>query len=283
MAPGFEPRIESDYAKYKYNFRLGLSAPFLVGNLAKTMAFLKAEYGFTKIYFVHQDVAWAKGTANGLKGLLEKGGWTTVGIDAYPTGSRDFSSSITKAKAGGAQVLVPVFDMPESGVLVKQARSMKLPALVAGFISPAAAGNAWATFKDDIDGLVNFVFEPGTITLNTPRSKAFGEAYTKAYGEEIRQRMSGHGPGPSYDAVYVLAAAITRAKSVDADAIVAELEKTDMDGAIGKIVFNKNHQVIYGEDPRTSATSLAFQWHGGKRTVVYPPGLAEGKIELPAK
>jgi branched-chain amino acid transport system substrate-binding protein len=283
MAPDFEKRIEADYPKYKYNFRLGLSAPFLVQNLAKTMAFLKAQYGFDKIYFVHQDVAWAKGTANGLAKVTGAAGWNVVGIDAYPTGSRDFSSSITKAKVGGAQVLVPIFDMPESGVLAKQARSMKLPALVAGFISPAAPATAWATFKGDVDGLVNFVFEPGTITLPTPRSKAFGEAYAKAYGEETRQKMSGHGPGPSYDAVHVLAAAITRAKSTDADAIVVELEKTDMDGAIGRVAFNKNHQVLYGEDPKTAATSMAFQWHGGKRTVVYPAGVAEGKIELPAK
>ena len=87
--------------------------------------------------------------------LAQAGGWTVVGSDAYPTGSRDFSSTITKAKSGGAEVLVPVFDMPESGVLVKQAQSMKLGAVIAGFISPAAPATAWATFNGEIDGLVN--------------------------------------------------------------------------------------------------------------------------------
>lgn len=95
--------------------------------------------------------------------------------------------------------------------------------------------------------------------------------------------MSGHGPGPSYDAVYVLAEAIKRAGSLDADALVAQLEKTDMEGAIGKITFNKNHQVVYGEDPRQTATSLAFQWRAGKRIVVYPESAAESQIEVAAK
>jgi branched-chain amino acid transport system substrate-binding protein len=282
MSPDFEKKIAGDYEKYKYNFRLGLSAPYLVGNLNKAMGFIGQKHGFKKVYFVHQDVAWAKGTVGGLTKLAQAGGWEVVGSDAYPTGARDFSSSITKAKAGGAQVLVPVFDMPESGVLVKQAQSMKLPALIAGFISPAAPGNAWTTFNGEIAGLVNFLFEPGAIPLKTPRSLAFNEGYAKAYGDEARVKLSGHGPGPSYDAVYVLASAIQKAGSLQADAIVTQLEKTEMDGAIGKIVFNKNHQVVYGEDPKQGAASLAFQWRDGKRVVVYPESAAEAQVELTA-
>jgi branched-chain amino acid transport system substrate-binding protein len=281
MSPVFEQKVAGEYDKYKYNFRLGLSAPFLVGNLAKSMEFLKRKYGFDKVYFVHQDVAWAKGTVAGVTKVSTGAGWTVVGSDAYPTGSRDFSSSITKAKAGGAQVVMPIFDMPESGVLVKQARSMKLPALVTGFISPASPATAWTTFKGDIDGLVNFNFEPGSIPLKTPRSQAFAAAYAKQYGEELRSKMSGHGPGPSYDAVHVLAAAITRAGTTDADAVVAQLEKTDTEGVIGKITFNKSHQVPFGEDSAQTATSLAFQWRAGRRVVVYPESVADAQIELP--
>lgn len=283
MAPDFEKKVAGEYDKYKYNFRLGLSSPYLVGNLGKTLGFIHQKHGFDKVYFVNQDVAWAKGTIAGLSKIAQAAGWTVVGTDAYPTGSRDFSASLTKAKVGGAQLVVPIFDMPESGVLVKQAHAMKVPALVAGFISPAAPGTAWTTFNGEIDGLVNFLFEPGAIPINTPRSMHFNEAYGKAYGEEARVKMSGHGPGPSYDAVYVYAEAVKRAGTVKADAVVAQLEKTDMDGAIGKIAFNKAHQVVYGDDPKSTAVSLAFQWRAGQRVLVYPEGAAQGQIELPAK
>jgi branched-chain amino acid transport system substrate-binding protein len=283
MSPVFDQKIGAEYDKYKYNFRLSLSAPYLVGNMAKTMAFLKAKYGFDKVYFVHQDVAWAKGTIGGLSKVTEAAGWKVLGADAYPTGSRDFSASLAKAKATGAQVVVPLFDMPESGVIVKQARSMRVPALVSGFISPAATGTAWATFKGDIEGLVNFLFEPGAIPLPTPRSRAFTEGYGKMYGEDLKNKLSGHGPGPSYDSVYVLAKAIERAGSLDADAVVVQLEKTDMEGAVGRVVFNKTHSVPYSDDPKTGGASLAFQWRKGKRVVVFPEAIAEGQIELPAK
>jgi branched-chain amino acid transport system substrate-binding protein len=280
MSPEFEKKIASDYDKYKYNFRLGLNAPYLVGNMGKVLDFIHRKLNYDKLYLIHQDLAWAKGTAGGVAKVTQAAGWTVVGTDAYPTGSRDFSSSLTKVKATGAQVVVPIFDMPESGVLVKEAQSMKVGALFAGFISPAAPGTAWTTFNGEIDGLVNFLFEPGAIPLKTERSMHFNEAYGKAYGEDARLKLSGHGPGPSYDAVYVLAAAIQRAGSLEADALVAQLEKTDMEGAIGKIAFNKSHQVVYGEDPTKGATSLAFQWRAGKRVVVYPEGAAESQIEV---
>lgn len=283
MSPEFEKKISGDYEKYKYNFRLGLNAPFLVGNMGKVLDHIHKKLNYDKLYLVHQDLAWAKGTAGGVAKVTQAAGWTVVGTDAYPTGSRDFSSSMTRVKASGAQVVVPIFDMPESGVLVKQARSMNVPALFAGFISPAAPGTAWNTFNGEIDGLVNFLFEPGAIPVKTPRSQHFNEAYGKMFGEENRLKLSGHGPGPSYDAIFVLADAIKRAGALDSDKIVAELEKTDTDGAVGHIKFNQQHQVIYGTDPAQAATSLAFQWRNGKRVVVYPESAAESQIEVAAK
>jgi branched-chain amino acid transport system substrate-binding protein len=103
------------------------------------------------------------------------------------------------------------------------------------------------------------------------------------YGEAQKDKLAGHGPGPSYDAVYVLAKAIEKAGSLDPDALVAQLEKTDMDGVVGHLVFNKTHGVPYGDDLKTGGVSLAFQWRNGKRVVVFPETIAEGQIELPAR
>ena len=79
----------------------------------------------------------------------------------------------------------------------------------------------------------------------------------------------------------MLKEAIERAGSVDGDAVVAELEKTDRNGAMGRIRFNDGHQVVYGEDPAETALGCMFQWQDGKRVVVYPETVAEGKILLP--
>jgi branched-chain amino acid transport system substrate-binding protein len=112
-----------------------------------------------------------------------------------------------------------------------------------------------------------------------PLSIAFEKAYKDRWGESLE---AGHGPAPSYEAVYILAEAIERAGSPDADALVAELEKTDRVGIMGRIKFDEGHQAIYGMDPESSAIGAVFQWNSdGTRSIVFPPALADGKIKLP--
>lgn len=280
MAPVLQQNVTSNYDKYKYFFRLGLNSTYLVTYLSQTLDFMGKNLGFKKAYIIHQDVAWANGTAGGVEKFLKENSWTVVGNDAYPTGSSEFSSSVTKAKDGKADVIVPIFDMPQSGVLLKQARAMQAP-LMMGFISPVAPASAAQTFGSDVEGMVNFIFENGPIAEKAlPASVAYNDAYAKKYGEEARTKLAGHGPGPSYDSVYVLKAAIEKAGSLDGDALVTALEATDTDGVIGHIKFGKDHQAVYGLDPKTTAIGIAFQWVGGKRIPVFPEGVAEAKIQI---
>jgi len=281
MTPGTQQKIKEQPEKYKYIFRVSLNVIYWGKLLGGTMQTLKNEFGYNSVYLMNQDVLWARGTANAMKkNYFEKTGWNVVGHDQFPTGSSDFSSSLRKAKLGGAQVLFVTFDMPESGILVKQWKSQRVPALVAGFISPMAGQKAWETFDGNIGGLMNAIFELGNIPSDKyAPAKQFYEAYRAEYGQGIE---AGHGPAPSYESVYVLKEAIERAGSTDSDAIVAALEQTDRQGVMGRIRFDETHQVIYGNDPQETATSAFFQWtEDGERKLVFPPKLAEGEIVQP--
>ena len=283
MTPEMESKIAENYDEYKYMFRMCLNAPYLVRYLNQMMEHFGNEFGFDKALIAVQDVLWATGTGKGVEAWFNNNGWDVVGFDVYPTGAGDFSSSLTKARQGGAQVIVPIFDMPQSGILVKQARDMEVPALVAGFISPAAPENAWDVFDGELDGLINFVFEIGPLPAEAvPKSVEFNQKFGEKFGENARISLAGHAPGPSYDSVYVLRDAIERAGSIDADAIVAALEETDTHGVIGRIRFDENHQVVYGLDPEETALGGAFQWREpGVRVPVFPEMIAEDDIELP--
>jgi branched-chain amino acid transport system substrate-binding protein len=251
--------------------------------LQGVMGFLKKEFGFSKSYITVQDVLWAKATGQGLEKWFKEQGWEVLGFDTYATGASDFSPTLLKVRGQKAQVIVPIFDMPQSGILLKQARATQLPALLAGFISPVAPENAWDVFEKEVEGMVNTIFEIGPVPVKAvPKSVAFNENFGKKWGKDARVRLSGHGPGPSYDAVYILANAIERARTVEPDAVVSALEKTDMDGVVGRIRFGKDHQVVYGVNPKETALGCAFQWKKpGVRVPVFPEVVAEGKIELP--
>lgn len=283
MSPKSEAMVRENPEKYKYCFRVCLNAIYLGKYLSTTLGFLNKEFGFNKVYAMHQDVLWAKATADGtIKAATSKMGWKSVGMEAYPTGASDFSAGLMKAKTQGAQVILPIFDMPQSGILLKQWQSMKIPSLIFGFISPMTGENAWKTFDGKIGGLMNCNYELGSgiASAKYPPSKKFYDDYAKKFGGPTE---SGHGPGPAYDSVYIWAEAVERAGSLDPDKVVAELKKTDHKGVIGRIKFDEGNQVIYGEDPTKTAVGCVFQWtEDGKRVIVWPDALAEGKIALPS-
>ncbi|MCG6537991.1 MAG: ABC transporter substrate-binding protein, partial [Syntrophales bacterium LBB04] len=225
MTPASEQKIESDPAQYKYVFRVSINVTSWVGLLAGTMKQLNEQFGLNKVYLMNQDVLWARGTAGAMKGWYEKNGWEVLGQDEFPTGASDFAPVLMKAKNAGAQVLFTCFDMPESGILVKQWKSQKVPALMAGFISPMAGQAAWKVFDKKIGGLMNAIFELGNMPAQKYAPAAtFYQAYEKKYNKGVE---SGHGPAPSYESVYILKEAIERAGTLDPDALVTALEQTD--------------------------------------------------------
>jgi branched-chain amino acid transport system substrate-binding protein len=282
MTPASEEKIKKEPDKYKYIFRTCLNAKYLVSYLVGIMSFANKEFGFNKVYIMNQDVAWTRATAGGMvKSYFEKTGWTVVGEESYPTGASDFSSGLMKVRAGGAQVILPIFDMPQSGILVKQWNSMKVPALLAGFISPLAGPGAWKTFDQKIGGAINCNFELGSAIASkkVPASEKLYQAYEKKYGKPME---AGHGPAPTYESVYILAEAIERAGSLDPDAISSEIAKTDRMGVMGRIKFDEGHQAISGMDPEKNAVACVFQWtEQGDRINVFPEAIADGKISLP--
>jgi len=282
MTPASEAKVKEDPEKYKYVFRNCLNAVYLVNYLSGTMAAINKEFGFTKVYIMHQDVAWARATADGVKkAYFEKAGWDVLEQEAYPTGTSDFSSALMKAQSKGAQVIMPIFDMPQSGILVKQWKSMNVAALMAGFISPLAGTDAWKTFDGKIGGAINCIFEMGSAIASDklPKSVEFYNKYKKLFGKDLQ---AGHGPAPAYESVYILAEAIERAGSLDPDAVATQVKKTDRMGIMGRIRFDAGNQVVYGFDPRETAVGAVFQWtEDGKRRIVFPESLADAKIQLP--
>jgi branched-chain amino acid transport system substrate-binding protein len=182
MTPGTQAKIKSNPEKYKYVFRVSLNVIYWAKLLGGTMATLKNQFGFDKVYVMNQDVAWARGTAGAMaKKVYPSLGYEVLGHDQYPTGFSDFSSALMKAKAKGAGVLFTCFDMPESGVLVKQWKSIKVPAMIAGFISPMAGEVAWKTFNGKIGGMMNAIFELGNMPSEKyAPAKQFYEKYKKS-------------------------------------------------------------------------------------------------------
>jgi branched-chain amino acid transport system substrate-binding protein len=281
LTPAYQKRVEAEYDKFKYCFRISGQVGWLVtGEFIPCLMDIKAKFGLNKLFIMVQDVAHARATGDLTAKLAGEKGWEIVGKEIYPTGTTDYSVGLLKAKKENAQVILIVMDMPESSILLKQWFDMKIPALPFGTIISAAEqpGFYKATEGKGEYAMASVVNAGNAPSKATPWTMKFVEAYKKKYGIE----PEGYGTSSSYMAVYVLKDAIERAGSLNSDAVVSALEKTDMMGVYGRIRFDaKNHEVIPSNDPKEGAVGTIFQWQAGKRIVVFPPKIAVGDIKLP--
>ena len=282
LTPAYHARVAKEYDKLKYCFRITGEAKWMVGGeIIPCLVDIGKKYGLNRLFIMIQDVAHARGGGGLIAKLMAKKGWNVIGKpEIYPTGSTDFSMGLLKARREKAQVILIWMDMPETSILLKQWYDMKIPALPFGSIIAAAEQPGFwkATGGKGEYCLANVVNAGNAPSNATPWTMKFVNAYKKRWNIE----PEGYGTSTSYMAPYVLKDAIERAGSLDTDAVIAALEKTDMMGVYGRIKFDpKSHQVIPSLDPEEGAVGTIFQWQAGKRVVVFPNKIAMGEIKLP--
>ncbi len=282
LTPAYHARVEKEYDKFKYCFRITGEAKWMVGGeIIPALVEIGKKYNLNRLYIMIQDVAHARGGGGLIAKIMAGKGWTVIGEpDIYPTGATDFSMGLLKARREKAEVIVIWMDMPETSILLKQWYDMKIPALPFGSIIAAAEQPGfWKATEGKGEYCLANVVNAGNAPSNaTPWTMKFVEAYQKRW----RIEPEAYGTSSSYMAPYVLKDAIERAGTLDSDAVVTALEKTDLMGVYGRIRFDpKTHQVIPSLDPAEGAVGTIFQWQAGKRVVVFPPKIAMGEILLP--
>ncbi len=282
LTPAYHARVAENYDKFKYCFRISGEAKWMdTGEIIPCLVDIGKNHNLNKLFIMVQDVAHARGGGELIAKIMAGKGWTVLGNpEIYPTGTTDFSMGLLKAKKEGAQVILIWMDMPESSILLKQWYDLKVPALPFGSIIAAAEQPGFwkATEGKGEFCLANVVNAGNAASKATPWTMKFYNAYTKKWKIE----PEGYGTSSSYMAVYTLKEAIEKAGSLDPEAVIAALEKTDIMGVYGRIRFDaKTHQIIPSLDPKEGAVGTVFQWQKGKRVVVYPDKIATGKILLP--
>jgi branched-chain amino acid transport system substrate-binding protein len=281
LTPAYHKRVEAEYDKFKYCFRIsGEVAWMVVGEFIPCLMEIKTKHNLNRLFIMIQDVAHARAGGDLVEKMSKEKGWEVLGKEVFPTGTTDFSVGLLKAKKENAQVILIWMDMPETSILLKQWYDMKIPALPYGtIISAAEEPGFWKATEGKGEYAMASVVNAGNAPSKaTPWTMKFVEAYTKRWKTE----PEGYGTSSSYMAVYTLKDAIERAGTLNSDAVVAALEKTDLMGVYGRIKFNpKNHQVIPSVDPNEGAVGTIFQWQKGKRVVVFPSKIAMGEVKLP--
>ena len=279
ISPAIAGKMAKDIQKYKYSFRISGDSRWH-GRVALNSLFgIETKYGLNKVFFIVQDAAYARAGADGLRKGLEGKGWKTTGYEVYPMGTTDFSSGLLKAKGAGRGILLVWMEAPEGAILAKQWYDMKVPVLPFGApLEAVMSPGSWKAAQGKVEYCITNVPQLGNVPNEaTPWTMKFNNAYNKRYGTLPDGTFSASG----YESIYLLKDAIERTGTLDSEAVVKALEKTDMVGVSGRLRFNKDHDLIYSDNPAEGMVIGQLQWQAGKRVLFYPPGVATGEVKLP--
>ena len=85
LTPAYHKRVEAEYDKFKYCFRIsGEVGWMVVGEFIPCLMDIKAKYGLNKLFIMIQDVAHARAGGDLVAKLATEKGWEVVGKEIYP-------------------------------------------------------------------------------------------------------------------------------------------------------------------------------------------------------
>jgi branched-chain amino acid transport system substrate-binding protein len=175
-----------------------------------------------------------------------------VSVEKYNIGDVDMTAQLLRAKQAGADVVLTYGIGPELAQIANgmQKLGWKVPIVGSWTL-------AMANFIDNAGANGNGTRMPQTFIQNpdTPKRKAFIDAYVKAYNPPNGRMPSAVSAAQGYDSIYLLAAAIEQAKSTEGPKIAAALEdlKTPIEGVVA--TYNKpysktDHEAINFENTK---------------------------------
>ncbi len=267
-------RVAEDYDTYKYWFRV---SPFnnvnLVSNSLLTLGMaggiMAKGLGLEpplKVAIVAEKATWADAMVAAYKQYVPAMlGMEVVGDWRPSATATDLTAELTDIENSGAQLILTIISGPVGIPYARQLGELEIPAASVGINVEAQKDGFW----EATGGQGNY-----ETTLNT---YAEGVAITDSTIEFFEKFVNKFGQTPTYnagtyDAIYTLKEAIERAGSLDSEAVVTELEKTDRGGTSGRLVFmgrdtDTPHDITYGPG---YVTGLATQWQDGEMKAVWP-------------
>lgn len=274
-SPAITQRVLEDYERFKYVFRVH---PINAGHQARALmefiaGFVVGEMRYTRLALVGEDAGWVRELLPILSRNATAAGAEVRLMEVFDDATTDFAPLLAKIHGSAAHFVVTLFAQAASEAFVSQWVASGVPALIGGIDARSAEADFYARVQGDALGQIvaGFAVRAPITTHTLP----FWDAFVARTGRS----------GPShialgaYDAVHVYAAAVQRAGTTAAPALVTELEKTDHLGVNGRIQFDEHHDVRVGP----GLSNLLFvQWQEkGERVVLWPRELRNGKPFVP--
>jgi len=267
--------VATDYEKYKYWFRvspvngqyLTTISFMLAGMVAQDIGALGV---IPKVAILAENNVWANPLVAAAEASFPGLGMQVVGTWRPSQMATDVTAVLTAIELAGANMIYTAVSGPLGVAYTTTWGQMEIPAASVGINVEAQKGN----FLDVTGGYGAY-----EMTLNTyarveitDKTIPFYDSFVAEFGE-IPIYTAG-----TYEALYILKAAIESADTLDADVVVTALEATDLIVPSGRHTYmaantTTPHDIIWGPG---HVTGVGVQWQDGVLECVWPN--AEGSL-----
>lgn len=222
----------------KYAYRACFIDPYQ-GKLMATYA--SKEMGAKTVAILYDSGdSYSTGIADAFESTAKELGMTVTNKEGYAHGSTDFNAQLTKIKANNPDVvMLPVY-YNDVVLILKQAQQQGLTSQFLGAdgwdgVVPQLAGD---TSINDLLAKAYFCSQYSA-SSDDPDLQNFLKTYKEKYGIDANMFAV-----LGYDAMHILADAINRAGSTDADKIIQALSETNYSGLTGTTTFDENRNPV---------------------------------------
>jgi branched-chain amino acid transport system substrate-binding protein len=252
-------------------FRQGRKYIFMVISPAEVylegLVDMAAKRGLKTIAIVNEDTLFPKATVAGTAELAKKRGLQIVLQEAYPKGNTDFSALLVKIKAANPDVIAAATYFDDAVAITRQMRELNVNPKMFGVTVGGDIPEFYTLLKQNAEYVYGST--QWDEALPYPGQKEFLSAYMKKFKHEPSYHAAA-----GYAGCLIYAEGVRRAKSLDADLVRAELLKLKMRTAFGDYAVDQDGFQI-------AHKMVMIQWQDGKRLVVWPEDLANGKMRYP--
>jgi branched-chain amino acid transport system substrate-binding protein len=204
-------------------------------------------YKGKKVAIIHDKSTYGKGLADETKKAMNAAGLREVMYEAITQGDKDFSALISKMKQAGVDVIYHGGYHTEAGLIIRQAREQGLGAVLVSGDALVDAEYWKITGPAGQGTIMTFAPDP----RKAPTAKAVVDKF-KAQGFDPEGYTL-----YTYAAIQVWAAAVDKAKSLDAGKVAAQIHGNKFSTVIGELQYDKKGDVA-------NSKYVFYIWNNGE-------------------
>jgi branched-chain amino acid transport system substrate-binding protein len=244
---------------------------------------LAAKKGLKTVALINVDQLFGRAVTQGAIELAKGKGLQVVFVDAYPLGTTDFSTILTKVRAANPDVLGGGTYFEDAVAITRQLKALNVNPRMAGL----TAGVDLPKFYEVLGRDAEFVYGatawvPELVALRAGGLIPIARQYPGAreFVESYKRDFPGAGADLSfysasgYGACQILVEAIRRAGSLNGEKLRDAISKMDHNTVFGGFRVDRDGIQI-------GHKMLLIQWQDGKKVIVWPEELAPGKPRFP--